>query len=105
MTLTCHFLIGPPGCGKSTFAKKLAELGNCRIVSTDAIRGQLFGEESIQGDWGAIETEAISQIHSCITARQSVIYDATNAKRAWRMDLPSSVVWRCWCPTGFWRPI
>ncbi len=85
--LICHFLIGIPGCGKSSFAAMLTKLTEGRIVSTDGIRNSLYGDERIQGNWEAIEQEAIAQIQAAIAAGDSVIYDATNAKREWRMSL------------------
>ncbi|MBD2772619.1 WYL domain-containing protein [Iningainema tapete] len=83
----CHFLIGVPGSGKSTFAVLLATLGNYRIVSTDEIRSSLYGDAAIQGEWSQIEEIALAQIRDAIACGYSVIYDATNAKRVWRMDL------------------
>lgn len=83
-----HLLIGIPGSGKSTLAAQWVERDrNCRIVSTDQIREQLFGNADAQKDWAKVEAEAITQVKQAIAAGQSVIYDATNAKRAWRMDL------------------
>ncbi|MCG6133963.1 MAG: WYL domain-containing protein [Nostoc sp. LLA-1] len=83
----CHFLIGIPGSGKSTFAAELAKLGNYRIVSTDTIRHQLYGDTSIQGEWLEIEEKVISETVTAIHQGNAVIYDATNARRAWRMEL------------------
>ncbi|MDB9375525.1 WYL domain-containing protein [Nodularia sphaerocarpa] len=101
--MICHFLIGVPGCGKSTFASQLAQLGNYRVVSTDAIRERLYGDVSIQGVWGEIEAQVISDIVEAIALGHSVIYDATNAKRVWRMELlrklnsqAASAVWMGW---------
>ena len=85
--MICHLLIGPPGSGKSTFAQQLAPLANYQIVSTDRIREQLYGNASIQGDWTEIEHQILQQIRSAIALNQPVIYDATNAKREWRMSL------------------
>lgn len=85
--MICHLLIGPPGSGKSTFAQQLAPLANYQIVSTDQIREQLYGDASIQGNWPEIEHQILQQIRSSIALNQPVIYDATNAKRAWRMSL------------------
>lgn len=79
--------MGPPGSGKSTFAQQLAPLANYQIVSTDQIREQLYGDASIQGKWTEIEHQILQQIRSAIALNQPVIYDATNAKRAWRMSL------------------
>jgi predicted kinase len=45
-------LIGLPGSGKSTLAKQLlAECPQMALISTDAIRGQLFGSQAVQGPW------------------------------------------------------
>lgn len=100
----CHILIGVPGSGKSTFAANLAKLGNYCVISTDAIREQLYGNATIQGEWTEIETTAIAQITKIIAQGDAVIYDATNAKRAWRLDLlqklnvsvSSPVQWMGW---------
>ncbi|TAE61372.1 MAG: WYL domain-containing protein [Nostocales cyanobacterium] len=86
-TPICHFLIGVPGSGKSTFATKLAQLGNCHIISTDAVREKLYGDAAIQGTWEEIEANIISAVVNAITDGVNVIYDATNAKRIWRLDL------------------
>jgi predicted kinase len=83
-----HILIGCPGSGKSTIANKLVNQDKrYRIVSTDKIRQKLFGDETIQGDWQLIEAEVLSQIQQHLAAGNLIIYDATNAKRPWRMDL------------------
>ncbi|HAJ61748.1 MAG TPA: kinase, partial [Cyanobacteria bacterium UBA8543] len=61
--LISHFLIGPPGCGKSTLANQLIKLQpTAKIISTDAIRALIFGDESIQGDWSLIEENVLSQM-------------------------------------------
>lgn len=83
--ILCHFLIGLPGSGKSTFARKLnQQIPNSVIISTDEIRARLFGNEAIQGDWNQIERAAIEQVHLAFAHEQSIIYDATNVKVAWR---------------------
>ena len=99
-SLICHFLIGLPGSGKSTFAAQLAGLGNYRIVSTDAIREELYGNQCIQGDWTKIEARVICDIIAATKNGYSVIYDATNTRRVWRLDFlekisshPSLSVW------------
>ncbi|RUT03869.1 hypothetical protein DSM106972_047830 [Dulcicalothrix desertica PCC 7102] len=66
--LICHFLIGSPGAGKSTIAQKLANYDkNYVIVSTDKIRFELYGDESIQGKWEEIEPIVIKQIKDIVT--------------------------------------
>lgn len=85
----CHFLIGLPASGKSTFARKLQEMiPNSTIVSTDTARKKLFGDESIQGDWAnEVEPEVLEQIKNAIASNKPVIYDATNVRRDWRMGM------------------
>ncbi|GAP97144.1 AAA family ATPase [Leptolyngbya sp. NIES-2104] len=78
-------LIGLPGSGKSTFARSL----HSHIISTDAIRAQLFGEEAIQGSWLKIWLEVRSQFDQAVHSIQQgeiefAIYDATNAVRKQR---------------------
>ena len=87
-SLVCHVLIGPPGSGKSTFANLLTQLDpTALIVSTDQIRRKLFGDETLQGDWLLIEAKVLAQIREAIQSGHSVIYDATNAKKEWRLSL------------------
>ncbi|WP_330203587.1 AAA family ATPase [Cyanobacterium sp. DS4] len=89
--MICHFLIGVPASGKSTFAQLLAQTGNYQIISTDTIRKELYGDEIVQGNWLEIEAEVLKQIKNTITLNKGIIYDATNAQRAWRMDLLSKI--------------
>ncbi|MBD2447902.1 AAA family ATPase [Nostoc sp. FACHB-152] len=81
-------LIGLPGSGKSTLAKQLiAECPQMQLISTDAIRGQLFGDEIIQGPWFLIWQELERQLQQAVTANTSAIFDATNARRCDRREL------------------
>ncbi len=97
-----HFLIGPPSSGKSTFSTQLLKLDpNARIVSTDAVRALLFGDESIQGEWSLVEKTVLAQIQEALSAGRPVIYDATNAKPEWRRSLlrllaADNVQWLGW---------
>lgn len=87
-SLICHCLIGPPGSGKSTLAQQwIARWPHYRWVSTDKIRESLFGDERIQGEWAEVEAAVIAQIEEAIAEQQPVVYDATNAKRSWRLEL------------------
>lgn len=87
--LICHFSIGLPGSGKSTFVFKLQEMiPNSEIVSTDIARYKLYGNEATQGDWlNEIEPEILRQIKNAIASNKPVIYDATNVRRDWRMGM------------------
>ncbi|MDJ1176690.1 AAA family ATPase [Roseofilum capinflatum] len=90
MTDSCRLmiLIGLPGSGKSTLAYQLmAAWPTYRLVSTDAIRGQLFGDPAVQGDWRLVWHQVRLQFQSALLEGASTIYDATNVKRANRQDV------------------
>lgn len=84
------FLIGLPGSGKSTIARSiLATHADAVIISTDAIRAQLFGDDAIQGTWFKVWLEVRQQFQCAVqqTSRGQApfaIYDATNAVRKQR---------------------
>ncbi|WGV24501.1 AAA family ATPase [Halotia branconii] len=81
-------LIGLPGSGKSTLAKQLVtKCPQMQLISTDAIRGQLFGSEAIQGSWPLIWREIEQQFQQAIATGTTVIFDATNAQRRNRRKL------------------
>lgn len=101
--LICHFLVAPPGAGKSTLARQIVEHDdNYVIVSTDEIRIELLGDENAKGEWDRIEAVVIQKIKQAIESGKPVIYDATNVKRVWRMqllmklDLPANILWMAW---------
>jgi predicted kinase len=79
------FLIGLPGSGKSSLARQLvSENQGHLLISTDAIRGQLFGDEAIQGPWFLIWQQLQQQFSKavlgiCERQLETAIYDATNA--------------------------
>ncbi len=75
----CHFLIGLPASGKSTFAQVLAEEINAVVVSTDEIRAQLYGDAANQGIWADIEVEVLDQIKTAVEKDQPVIFDILTA--------------------------
>jgi predicted kinase len=81
-------LIGLPGSGKSTLATQLmTECPQMQLVSTDAIRGQLFGSEAIQGSWLLIWRAVERQFQEATNAGIDTIFDATNAQRRNRKDV------------------
>ena len=77
----CIILCGIPGSGKSTYAEKyIKEFGGVHL-SSDAIRGDLYGDESIQGDpnevFSIMQNKAIKLLNEGI----SVVYDSTGLTR------------------------
>ncbi len=81
-------IIGLPGSGKSFLAQQLLRFHpDYHLISTDAIRSQLFGDESLQGPWSAILHQIQQQFQQAVAQNSGAIYDATNAQRRHRRDL------------------
>ena len=106
--LRCHLQIGPPASGKTTTALALAPLlsgpeGQPAVVlSTDAIRAEVFGDAAVQGPWGSIQQRLHERLIGAVAAGMPVIVDATHAERPWRLaitqqlSLPRPVEWIGW---------
>jgi len=100
--LRCHLLIGPPASGKSTLAAVLAERTGAIVLSTDAIRAELYGDAAVQGPWSEIETLFHQRLKEAVAAGQPVILDGTHSQRPWRLailqvlELPAPVQWIGW---------
>lgn len=78
-------LVGLPASGKSTYAQELAKGYNSTLFSSDALRAELWGDESIQGDNTKLFTELHRRIKDCLREGHSTIYDATNINYKQRM--------------------
>ena len=76
-------MIGIAGSGKSTAAAEIAAETGAVIVSSDAIRGELYGDEAIQGDAKYVFQLMEDRTMAALRTGTSVIYDATNVI-AWR---------------------
>ena len=84
-------LIGLPGSGKSSFASWLvAECPRIKVISTDAIRAQLFGSEAVQGSWLLVWHQVEQQMQQAVEQSVDAIYDATNAVRSHRVEAIAS---------------
>ncbi|MFN5117108.1 MAG: AAA family ATPase [Cyanobacteriota bacterium] len=106
--LRCHLLIGPPGSGKTTLAQQLAPLLQAEtgepglVLSTDAIREELFGDPAVQGPWEEIRAVLLQHLNAAVEAGTPIIIDATHARRPWRLlytqvlQLPRPVEWVGW---------
>ncbi len=82
--LTAYVMVGAPGAGKSTYAKKLAETENAVIISGDDVRRELYGDSSIQGSWVQI-WDRIEELVSA-SCGLSVILDGTHYRKDYREE-------------------
>lgn len=88
-------LIGLPGSGKSTLAAQWAFHWNWELVSTDAIRAELYGDEAIQGDWRQVFGRVQHRLQQVVLEDHlGAILDATNVQRRSRRQLIRSA--RSW---------
>lgn len=70
-------LIGLPASGKSTYAEKIKN-DNTVVLSSDSIRKEIYGNESIQGNPKEIFDTLYSRMRSALSENKDVIVDATN---------------------------
>lgn len=78
--VTLYMMVGVPGSGKSFIAQGL----NCPIVSSDAIRKELYGSENDQSHNGEVFNEVHRRIRNYLFNGNSCVYDATNLSRSRR---------------------
>ena len=80
-------MCGLPASGKSTYTNWLAENGVFCAVCPDGIRGELYGDENIQGDGKRVFAIAHARIEDLGKDGNNVVFDATNIDRKTRKDL------------------
>ena len=101
-------LVGIPGSGKTTYAKEYIEKEpNTIHLSSDAIRKELYGDEAIQDNPGAVFALMHQRAVEALNEGHNVIYDATNVTRKCRSTIinlcPQFVNIEChiiWAPIG-----
>ena len=69
---------GLPASGKSTYTEMLVDSGVFCGVCPDKIRGELYGDENIQGDGKQVFTIAHQRIKDLGQGGNNVVFDATN---------------------------
>ena len=86
MIPTFIMLVGLPASGKSTKAQEFAKIYDAKIFSSDALRAELWGDESVQGDNTKLFNELHRRIKDCLRDGNSAIFDATNIDYKKRMS-------------------
>lgn len=74
-----YVMVGLPGSGKTTYANSLKGK-NIKVFSSDLIRKELYGDESIQGDNNLIFRILESRIEEHLAYGDDAVHDATNLR-------------------------
>ena len=86
-----EILIGIPGSGKSTYYKEeLESNSNSVYLSSDKIREELYGHESVQGNPVEVFTFMQGRAIEALKSGRDVFYDATNLTRKDRAGILSA---------------
>lgn len=75
---TFFMMIGLPASGKSSISNRIVKEENAELCSSDKIREELFGDESIQGNNKVVFDIMHERAQEALKAGHSVVYDATN---------------------------
>ncbi|MGF1687486.1 AAA family ATPase [Photobacterium japonica] len=75
-------LCGPSGSGKSTFVSE--HFSHYELISLDALRGEINGDQSSQECVGKVLHLAKDKLKACLRSKQHVVWDATNLRRDFR---------------------
>lgn len=79
--MTIFVMIGVSGSRKSTLAEKIHRETNAVLLSSDAIRTELFNDETYQGNNGLVFQTLFKRLDSCVKSNKDVIVDATFLSR------------------------
>lgn len=81
---TLIVLIGPPGAGKTDFARKINEMYDIPIISSDVVRNDLYSKTKAPIDNEVLYSIVYYSINKALDENDVVIYDATNCYTKWR---------------------
>lgn len=94
-------MVGLPGSGKSRYCaglnERLASMGMKQyvVVSSDTIRGELYGDETEQGDKNEVFGLAMKRTVAALKAGDSVAFDSTSISKRKRRHLIDTVRRSC----------
>lgn len=77
--------VGVSGSGKNTIAADLSRDTGAEIVSSDAICGEIYGDENCQANPAKVFEIVHNRIHTALREGRDVVYDATNLSCKRRM--------------------
>ena len=71
-------MVGLAGSGKSTAAENFIKLNGGKVFSSDAIRGEIYGDENCQDNPQRVFEILEKRVKAQLRAGENAIYDATN---------------------------
>jgi len=77
-------MVGAPASGKSTYAGELALSENANIICGDAVREELYGDASIQGNWVEIHDRIEELVSECCGI--PIVLDGTHYLASYRKE-------------------
>lgn len=77
---TLILMVGPPASGKSTFAEEISDEYLIPLVSSDSVREELYGDESIQDNPEKVFEQVYKEVNRWIKCGVCIL-DATNYTR------------------------
>lgn len=81
------FLCGMPAAGKTTFSSYFIKRHPEFIrIGADTIRESLYGSQDAYGDPEEVYQEILKQMCAALDSGKSVLYDAVNMRKSYRMD-------------------
>ena len=88
---TLIFMYGYPAAGKTTYSRLLynhlkLQYKDIILISADQIRELLYGSEDIYGNPEEVFQSILVRMREALMNDTSVIYDATNLYKEYRMD-------------------
>ena len=83
-------LVGVPGSGKSTTAGRLKEMHEFDLISTDALREELLGDENDQSQQHLVFFEAHKRLERNMRYGIDTIFDATSCRKEHRLRIIDS---------------
>jgi len=76
--MTLYFMVGLPGSGKTTYAKRLAKENNAVRFSSDDIREEIGADGGDQSKHKEVFNILHKRLNDALTNSKDCIYDATN---------------------------
>ena len=84
-------MVGVAGSGKSTIALRYALKQSAIIYSSDAIRGEIYGDENCQANPGRVFDILHQRVTKALSEGFDVVYDATSLSCKRRMGFLKSI--------------